>query len=52
MKWTYFSATIPGNWHHAVSWLNEFHPDWDVIAMDYVACDATIIVYRIPEPRF
>ena len=50
MKWTYHAETLPGNFHSAVAYINEHHPEWDVITMDFNGGNYTIVVYRTPHP--
>jgi hypothetical protein len=45
MKWKYFSTSLSGNFHSTVDYINEHHPEWDVVAMDMVGF-YTIVVYR------
>lgn len=44
-RWRYATETVSGNMHAAVAYLNERHPEWDIITMDVVG-NYTIIVYR------
>lgn len=46
MKWKYGTMTISGNLHTASSWLNENHPEWDILQIDVVGF-YSIIFYRI-----
>jgi hypothetical protein len=47
MKWIYGVETVAGNFHSAARWLNQNHPEWDVITVDVVG-NYTLIFYRIP----
>jgi len=49
MKYVYFCENFQGNFHAAVAFINEHHPDWDVIAMQFSG-NFTQIVYRREEP--
>lgn len=48
-KWTYGSANLGGNFHDAANFITKFHPDWDVVAMDFTG-NNTVVVYRTAEP--
>lgn len=45
-RWKYFSENVAGNLHDATRFLNDYHPDWDVVVMHYVG-SITIIVHRV-----
>lgn len=48
MKYRYISTNVYGNLHDAVDWINNNHPEWDVIAFHVVVPGArqTIVVHR------
>ncbi len=45
-KWRYHSENFNGNFHDAVDFINENHPDWDVVSLHHVTSTVTIIVWR------
>jgi len=48
-KWKYHSENIGGNFHYAVNWVNEYHPGWDIVTMEYASgVDKTVVVWREP----
>lgn len=49
MKWVYRAMTVAGNIFEAVHFVSEFHPEWDVIAMEFNGGGYTVIVYRLPK---
>jgi len=34
-RWRYHSENLAGNLHDAAKYISEYHPEWDVVAMDY-----------------
>lgn len=46
MRWQYLSESISGNFHEAAIWISKHHPEWDVIAMQYIGI-YTVVVYRV-----
>ena len=47
-KWKYFTAMVPGDFHAAVKWLNDEHPDFDVVTMQATRPSVTLVVFRLP----
>ncbi len=45
MIWDYKSATVPGNLHDAAHYINEHHPEWDVVTI-WSSGRNSVIVYR------
>ena len=49
-KWEYHSESIPGSLHSATHFINDYHPEWDVVAMETVGYN-TIVVWRKLRPK-
>ena len=45
-RWSYFSENLGGNLHEVASYIDEYHPEWDVVAMDFTG-SGTVVVYRL-----
>lgn len=45
-RWRYGSKNFGGNLHDVATFLNDHHPDWDVVAIDR-AGNYTVILYRV-----
>jgi len=46
MKWSYFSENLGGNLHVAADYIDKYHPEWDVVAMESIGGQSTVVVYR------
>lgn len=51
MTWIYKSETLTGNVHEATEWINDHHPEWDVISVTFNGGIYSTVVYRLPEPK-
>lgn len=50
MTWTYGSENLEGNLHDAARYINTYHPEWDVVAIESGG-HYTVVVWRtIKEP--
>ena len=45
-RWKYGSKNFGGNLHEVAIFLNEYHPEWDVVAIDRAGA-YTVILYRV-----
>ena len=45
-RWKYHSEYVGGNVCEAVAWINQHHPEWDVIAMKECGLLLTVVVWR------
>ena len=50
MNWHYSSENLTGNVHVATGWINEHHPEWDIVAMEFNGGGYTTVVHRYPQP--
>jgi hypothetical protein len=45
-RWRYKSENLAGNLHVAATYINEKHPEWDVVALEYNGGHHTVVVFR------
>ena len=51
-RWKYYSQNLNGNLHDSVRYLNESHPEWDIVAMSFTGGHHTVVVYRLAMMEF
>lgn len=45
-RWKYYTQGFGGNMHETVDWINEHHPEWDVVTINIIAGSLCIVLWR------
>lgn len=48
MGWRYHSENVAGNIHTAVEIINKFHPEWDIVHIESISGNISLVVHRTP----